>query len=320
MLRGVKDYSFLDNIPTERIVITQDLRTKNSQRLGPWSESVHMSYSDDFFKTKKSVFSQGQKFLITKEFFFVVKVEDEATQDVSLYVGDPKAKTYKFQSIRLPTRDKLYERSYIILDTEEGQVFLHINHEQVDSKFGNIYISDSTGIRYSISLRNNVRTGNEVSDFESVNGLEGIFFANIYDPLMVSKAKNEIRGKSAEVPNEKAGNKGKGKDAVHKPSTNRVHNLDDFKQTRITFDKGGMWSPLTPPKYDALGERIECEEKDCSLHLHSLSNAAYGPFYSTDNSLGLVLGTGNVGKYLSNKEDEVNTYLSRDGGLNWYEV
>jgi len=32
------------------------------------------------------------------------------------------------------------------------------------------------------------------------------------------------------------------------------------------------------------------------------------------------MGTGNVGDYLSYRKDEVNTYLSRNGGLTWFEV
>lgn len=318
--RAAMDQSFLATIPVERIVITQDQRKKASQKLGAWSEEVHMAYSDDFFKSEKAVFSRGQKFLITHQFFFVVRVEDETTQDVSLYVGDPKVKHYKFQAIRLPSKDKFYERSYVILDTNEGQVFLHINHEHIKSKFGHIYISDSTGIRYSLSLRNNVRTEDELSDFESVQGLEGIFFANIYDPIIAAKAKNGMI-LDAEIPTEKGrARPGQKETAAVKHPNKRVQDLDEYKQTRITFDKGGMWSPLTPPKYDALGDKMECEDKICTLHLHSLSNPNFGPFYTTENSLGLILGTGNVGRYLSNKEDEVNTYLSRDGGLTWYEV
>ena len=59
---------------------------------------------------------------------------------------------------------------------------------------------------------------------------------------------------------------------------------------------------------------------DCSLHLHSLSSVRYGPFYSNENAIGLVISTGNVGAYLSNRADEVNTYFSRDGGLKWLEI
>jgi len=54
--------------------------------------------------------------------------------------------------------------------------------------------------------------------------------------------------------------------------------------------------------------------------LHSIVNMEFGPFYSTENSVGILFGTGNVGSYLSNRKDEINTYLSRDAGLTWFEV
>jgi hypothetical protein len=38
------------------------------------------------------------------------------------------------------------------------------------------------------------------------------------------------------------------------------------------------------------------------------------------NAIGIIIGCGNVGQYLSLKPDEVNTYLSRDGGLSWFEI
>jgi len=34
----------------------------------------------------------------------------------------------------------------------------------------------------------------------------------------------------------------------------------------------------------------------------------------------LILGTGSIGKYLSYRSDQVNTYMSRDGGLSWFEI
>jgi hypothetical protein len=52
--------------------------------------------------------------------------------------------------------------------------------------------------------------------------------------------------------------------------------LAKFKQTRITFDKGGRWVPLKvthhvniqPPTVDSDGKPIKCDPKMCSLHLH----------------------------------------------------
>lgn len=92
--------------------------------------------------------------------------------------------------------------------------------------------------------------------------------------------------------------------------------------TRITFDKGGVWSAIKAPFKDANGKETKCDiNKKCSLHLHSVSSQlSYGPAYSSENSLGLIIATGNIGTYLSHKAGNVNTYLSRDGGLVWEEI
>jgi hypothetical protein len=41
------------------------------------------------------------------------------------------------------------------------------------------------------------------------------------------------------------------------------------------------------------------------------------PVYSTESSVGIVLGTGNLGKRLTSNDSPKNLYLSRDGGLTW---
>lgn len=96
--------------------------------------------------------------------------------------------------------------------------------------------------------------------------------------------------------------------------------LKNYKKTVITFDKGGIWKPLQAPLKDSRGKKITCPNDDCTLHLHSITDMTFGPVYSTQNSIGLLIGTGNVGYYLQNKADEINTYLSRDAGLTWSEI
>jgi hypothetical protein len=93
-------------------------------------------------------------------------------------------------------------------------------------------------------------------------------------------------------------------------------------QTRITFNKGADWSRIRAPVKDSLDKKIDCDiSKNCSLHLHSVSsNMNFGPVYSSDNSIGLLIGTGNLGYFLNNKANKTNTYLSRDGGLTWFEI
>ena len=203
-------------------------------------------------------------------------------------------------------------------------MFLHINHEGSKSTYGNIYISDSTGTRYSLSLGANVRDYDGQCDFEKVQGVEGIYLSNIYDKGQLKRLKSGLDTTDSAIPQEKTTGK-KSTPAPYSRATlaeeNLLKQLNDFKKTMISFNKGGIWQPLTPPIKDANDKKIICPDIDtCSLHLHSISNTRFGPFYSTENSLGMVLGTGNIGSYLTNREDEVNTYLSRDGGLNWFEV
>jgi hypothetical protein len=51
------------------------------------------------------------------------------------------------------------------------------------------------------------------------------------------------------------------------------------------------------------------------LHLNSLSAIQAGPIISTKSAPGLLIATGNEGHSL--KKEEINTYISHDGGLSW---
>jgi len=314
-------------VPKERILITHDPTHKGHQKLHGWSEKLQVSYSDDFFKSAKVLAKSGNKFLLTSYFLFVVIAPNDGAEGVSLSVADPTDKTYILRSVNLPIK-KLLEHSYTILDTSEHSVFLHVNHDGDQSRFGNIYVSDSKGLNYSLSLKANVRDVSGQCDFERLQGLDGIYLANIYEKQALAtfqkRGMEEIpyqRGGSKKVSEiaDKNGSKGKKSSEAADKSVTRT--IEDFKRTVVSFNKGGSWSPLAPPKKDSAGERIVCDTDEiCSLHLHSISNQVFGPFYSSANSLGVILGTGNVGAHLSNKPDEVNTYLSRDGGLTWNEV
>jgi len=113
---------------------------------------------------------------------------NQEKQDVQLMVADPKARTYSFAETELPLK-RFKDHSYTILDMSEDQVFLHVNHYGSKAKFGNIYISDSLGRRYSTSLNNVVRGDRGQCDFEKVQSLEGIYITNIYDQKKVDLTK-----------------------------------------------------------------------------------------------------------------------------------
>ena len=51
------------------------------------------------------------------------------------------------------------------------------------------------------------------------------------------------------------------------------------------------------------------------------SNGMLPPPYSQKSAVGIMLAVGNLGSQLSRTHPESqNTYLSRDGGLNWFEI
>lgn len=81
--------------------------------------------------------------------------------------------------------------------------------------------------------------------------------------------------------------------------------MESYKKTKISFDKGAIWKNLSPPTKDYKGNKITCDaNKDCSLNLHSVSSKMkFGPFYSTESAIGIIMGTGNVGKFLANRAD-----------------
>ena len=75
--------------------------------------------------------------------------------------------------------------------------------------------------------------------------------------------------------------------------------MDFFKQTLITFDKGAIWQPIEAPMKDSNGNKIICMNDNCKLHLNSISNMHFGPIYSPKNALGILVSSGNVGNYLA---------------------
>ena len=56
------------------------------------------------------------------------------------------------------------------------------------------------------------------------------------------------------------------------------------------------------------------------MHLKGRTETNGNPLYSAENAPGIIMATGNTGIYLEEDSDLLNTYLSRDGGHNWFEV
>ena len=256
-----------------------------NQPFGVWSAKANFVRSDDLWKTNYMLLPRGNRFLFLDKFLFVAVVNKHHENQVNLYVSDVSDGGKTFKKARLPFQ--LTEHSYTILDTSEGSVFLHVNHGDYHTGYGNIYLSDAEGLRFALSLRHNKRDAQGRCDFEKLQGIEGIYITNEQ-----INAEADLEGGAREKPR---------------------------LRTKITFDKGGKWQTLKPPLTTDKGRDFPCRQDDdptCSLHLHGVTDS-WGPFYSSKNAIGLVMATGNVGHHLSSKEDEVHTFFSRDAGLSW---
>eukprot|EP00933_Yihiella_yeosuensis_P031871 TRINITY_DN2547_c2_g1_i1.p1 TRINITY_DN2547_c2_g1~~TRINITY_DN2547_c2_g1_i1.p1 ORF type:complete len:875 (-),score=186.23 TRINITY_DN2547_c2_g1_i1:492-3116(-) len=309
----------------DRIYFTHfRMKTGDQPKLYIWSTNVDFAATDDAGKNVKRLVRQGNKFLVSHGFIFVAKVKNAVTQTVKLMVSNNGGSDWR--EAQLPT--EIDEKSYTVLDTSEGSVMLHVNHGASESMVGNVYISDDKGVRYTLSLPNNVRGSSGDCEFDKILCLEGIYMANFKDmPRAANDNSADDKGvddkkKEANAEAEQLEQSAAGGTEVDKRRAPKARGKEEsIVRTVISFDKGGVWSYLKPPRVDSLGKTIDCPPERCWLHLHGITNFHnYAPFYSTENAVGIIMGTGNVGPYLRFEPDQTNTYMSRDGGLTWVEA
>jgi len=264
------------------------IRVVHHKTLLPTSQ-VKAFYSlnlGDRYRNPKDLVLHVESFMRKDKFLFVATADSKS--NVRLHVSDDNAYTFREAEFSPDKR----QVTYTILDASEGSVFInvfHNNNEKNGITWGNVYQSDSTGSRFSLSLDHNKRAGTHAS-FHKVESLEGVYIAtmvaNYDDPFC--------------------------KDCASYDSC-----LQECKYvSRITFNKGGEWHPIVAP---------DCSQADidgnaCHLHLHGFASFAHTPLYSRKNAIGMIIATGNVGKQLESDITETMTYISRDGGLSWTEL
>ncbi|ESK86675.1 signal sequence binding protein [Moniliophthora roreri MCA 2997] len=174
--------------------------------------------------------------------------------------------------------------AFTILESSTQSLFLFMTVSDIPP-FGSILKSNSNGTYFIDSLDNVNRNDVGYVDFEKMIGLDGIALVNIVrDPVEAS-----ITGK---------------KDLI----------------SRITHNDGGSWKSLRPPKTDSLGNKYDCKDTSCALHVHGYTERLNPqPTFSTPSIVGVIMGVGNVGSSLAPYIDS-DTFLSRDGGFTWREV
>lgn len=146
-------------------------------------------------------------------------------------------------------------------------------------------LSNSKGTDFVRSQKYTNRNRDDTVDFEKVQNIDGVYIVNVVNNF-------------------------------------EDYPRDDEKQlrTQITFEAGATWQYIMPPETGPDGRRYPCtpnNDGSCSLHLHSVTSAMVAPpVFSSKAAPGVVMGVGNVGRYLLPWE-ECDTFLSEDGGITW---
>jgi hypothetical protein len=277
-----------------------------------WDSNLNLMSASiaDKYQNAKNLLSRGNRFLISNGYIFVVQASKQGNgEQIDLMISTDGAKT--FHKAMIPTT--LDHQGYAIIDTSEDAVVLFVNHEQEagNRQTGNVYISDKEATRFTLALENVATATGGIAEFDLVQSLDGVYMSNVVwkgDDVKDADMQEEEDATSSQAERSKRmPRKGKTEAAV---------------RTTISWDKGGEWHFLKPPLVDSKGKNFACAgQPECNLHLHGNPDfKLFPPYYSVPTATGLVIGVGNVGTSLRSEGDEVNTYLSRDGGVSWQET
>eukprot|EP00731_Ephydatia_muelleri_P020374 Em0013g101a len=178
-----------------------------------------------------------------------------------------------FQIARIPST--FGHVNYIVSHINNLQALVIVQHVQGQY---NLYLSDSSGVYYSMSLPDLVQEGGTTFDLEMIEGVNGTMVANQYVRSDPSQTNSPIR-------------------------------------TLITFNNGGRWRLIEPPDVDVNGNAVNCEPPSCSLHFFMDTSDYFRlGVYAQDSAPGLIVAHGSLGAQLSSDPD---VYISRNGGITW---
>lgn len=290
-----------DGIPEKRILMIKQADQTSNQSPDEWSPKNTLIKSDDFFENSKVILNGGNQFKLTKDYLYVAKM----TKDGKKVLSTAKRGSDFSQFLDMQISQKgIHKFDFNIIEMSAGGVFLFLTRPDKNVQAGNMYVSDTEGTHFSVTLQGLPYLTKHEFDFCEIQSLPGVYIANIYDKLetvVEEEYENFYSGTTSK----------RNKNAKKLPDRKSV----------ITFNGGGDWQPLSPPEKSAAGKKIKCDaNQGCSLHLHNFSSAKYPYPYSVASAVGLIIGVGNIGVRLSDNEYDLNTYLSRDGGLTWLEV
>ncbi|KAE8449229.1 hypothetical protein EG329_008396 [Mollisiaceae sp. DMI_Dod_QoI] len=255
-------------------------RESNDPNDNPWK----LVSSYDFFKEESKVHFENVVDFATMSEFIVVATKDEEKSTLKV---DASVDGTTFAAADFPPGFNVdHQQGYTVLDSSTHSVFLHVtvNNEQ-GFEYGSIIKSNSNGTSYVMALDAVDRDSVGYVDFEKMFGIEGVAMVNVVSNY---------------------------KDKNFKKDGKKL-------KTMITHNDGAEWDYLSPPKVGADDKKYGCGSnlEECALHIHGYTERSdKSHTYSSASAIGLMLGTGNVGQYLTDMKD-ADTFMTPDGGVSW---
>ncbi|XP_041839240.1 VPS10 domain-containing receptor SorCS1 isoform X3 [Melanotaenia boesemani] len=167
-----------------------------------------------------------------------------------------------------------------VISTDENRVVAAVQEWNQNETY-NLYVSDTSGVYYSLALENVVSSmgleGNVMVDLYEVAGIKGMFLAN-------KKTDSQVK-------------------------------------TYITYNRGRDWRLLQAPSKDLRGNSIHCVLPYCSLHLHlhvSANPYTSGNIASRDSAPGIIVASGSTGSELTTSN--VSVFITSDAGNTWRQI
>lgn len=288
MLRGVSQcqFGYHDGRENSEELILCEQYEKESRQND--RQLISSNTKEDWFASPDVINPNIAHFVTMNEFFVVATYPTEKHKFLNVSTS---MDGQTFAQAHFPINVDVNQYTALPGSTYALFLFVEINSETGRS-YGSLVKSNSNGTYFTSSLEAlNVNDGGFV-DFEKMANLEGVALANVVTNV------DEVENKLA---------------------TKKLRSM-------ITHNDGGQWALLSPPTKDADGKKFDCSvtqgkgTEKCALHLHGYTERRdpRDTFYS-GSAIGMMIGVGNVGEYLSSSED-ADTFLSSDGGLTWKNV
>ena len=260
----------------------------------------NLVFTDNFFNSTHTILENVEFFKITQCCVYAKQVDGE------MKISDAWGFFYTFYDLTIEELDEKNFSEFNIIDTKQYyNTFGSMSYNYKNYELNRLMKSDYFGAHFKI-LENDLVCEKKLGfcDFVPINSLNGIVFINRYDKSYIEASQNLPKSRQKRF-----------------NSVQSFQNIDDFKQTYISFNFGEKFTRLKAPEVNHMGRRILCQE-DCFLNLHLQSSIkGFSLPKSTKHAPGLIIASGSISKYLVEEEDTdefyMGLFISNNAGLDW---